>query len=340
MKPKDLMPEDMLPKGLMPEEMTPEELEQMREMIRLDNLKQSYISAISFDIDAPYDENYEPWILEPLIPFEAITIIDGLGGSGKSWFALDIAYSIGLGKDFLGMFPVRRSGTVLYLTAEEVPQMFLHRLKAIRSYYEANMNFAWISLLDKRLELSPYLCRRIKGSQIVTDMAKVLEWLIDEVKPVLVILDAFVNFYGLDENDSEDTMFFYDVLKHLMRKYETAFLLLHHQNKEGMRSQSDDVISFRGSGVLREQARSRIIYKHKKLDENVTGRKIIIEKSNYYSKLKDQYKLSDGMYLTFNEGKHEYNEDFHDWAMLKEEEAKKKGNKKKEDKHGNYRAEL
>ena len=300
----------------------------------IEQLLESFKKAEYIDIDAPFDENYDPWILEPLVPAESITILDGLGGSGKSWFALNIAYSIGLGKDFLGMFPVRRSGTVLYLTAEEVPQMFLQRLKMIRNHYEANMNFAWISLLDKRLELSPYLCRRKKGEQIVTDMAKVLEWLIDEVKPVMIVLDSLINFFGLDENDSEDAMFFYDVLKNLMKKHETAFLLLHHQNKEGMRSQSEDVISFRGSGVLREQARSRIIYKHKKLDENVTGRKIILEKSNYYSKLKDEHKLSDGMYLLFNEGKHEYNEDFHDWAMSKEEEAKQKGKKKENKNNG------
>ena len=298
-----------------------------------DELKQTIKESLYIDIDAPIDESYNPWILEPLIPFEAITILDGLGGSGKSWFALDLAYSIGLGKDFLGMFPVRRSGTVLYLTAEEVPQMFLHRLKAIRNYYPANMNFAWISLLDKKIELSPYLCRKIRGVQIKTVMVEVLEWLIDDVKPILVVLDALVNFYGLDENDSEDAMYFYDILKSMMRKYETAFLLLHHQNKEGMRAQADDVISFRGSGVLREQARSRIIYKNVNLGEGMFARKILLEKSNYYSPLRNEIP-EQGLYLRFNGGKHTYDEDFHLWAMSKEAE-KKNGKKKKEEKQGN-----
>jgi len=299
-----------------------------------DELKQTIKESLYIDIDAPIDESYNPWILEPLIPFEAITILDGLGGSGKSWFALDLAYSIGLGKDFLGMFPVRRSGTVLYLTAEEVPQMFLHRLKAIRNYYPANMNFAWISLLDKKIELSPYLCRKIRGVQIKTVMVEVLEWLIDDVKPILVVLDALVNFYGLDENDSEDAMYFYDILKSMMRKYETAFLLLHHQNKEGMRAQADDVISFRGSGVLREQARSRIIYKNVNLGEGMFARKILLEKSNYYSSLRNEIPET-GLYLKFNGGKHEYDRDFAEFARMKEEEAKNKGKKKKEDKQGN-----
>jgi len=291
----------------------------------LNQLKESFKEVLYFDIDAPFEEIYNPWILEPLIPVEAITILDGLGGSGKSWFALDMAYSISLGFDFLGMFPVKQRGTVLYLTAEEVPQMFFQRLKAIRKYYPENRNFAWISLLDKRIEISPYLCRKKKGEQIVTTMAQVLEGLIEDIKPILVVLDSLVNFYGLDENDSEDAMFFYDVLKYFMRKYQTAFLLLHHQNKEGMRAQADDVISFRGSGVLREQARSRIIYKGIKIDENTIARKIDLEKSNYYSKLRDALPV----YLKFEEGKHIYDRQF--YFLAKEaEEAKKK--KKKENK--------
>jgi replicative DNA helicase len=308
---------------------------------KLEQLKQSIKEALYFDIDAPIDDNYEPWILEPLIPFEAITVIDGLGGSGKSWFALDIAYSVGLGMDFLGKFPVKRSGTVLYLTAEEVPQMFLHRLKAIRNYYPANMNFAWISLLDKRIELSPYICKKRKGEQTITPMAEVLEWLIDEVKPLLVILDSLVNFYGLDENSSEDAMYFYDVIKFLMRKYEASFILLHHQNKEGMRSQADDVISFRGSGVLREQARSRIIYKSVDLGEGMYARKILLEKSNYYSPLKNEIPEK-GLYLKFDCGKHIYDMEFDIFARMKEEEAKQKGKKKENKNNGNAntRAEL
>jgi len=299
----------------------------------LEQLKESFKGVLYFDINAPIDESYNPWIIEPLIPFEAITILDGLGGSGKSWFAIDLAYSIGLGRDFLGKFPVKRSGTVLYLTAEEVPQMFLHRLKAIRNHYPANMNFAWISLLDKRIELSPYLCRKKRGEQVTTPMAEVLEGLIEDVKPVLVVLDALVNFYGLDENDSEDAMYFYDVIKYLIRKYQTSFLMLHHQNKEGMRSQADDVISFRGSGVLREQARSRIIYKNVNLGDGEFARKILLEKSNYYSPLRNEIP-EQGLYLRFNGGKHTYDEDFHLWAMSKEAE-KKNGKKKKEEKQGN-----
>ena len=293
----------------------------------LKKLKENVKEALYFDINAPFEEGYNPWIIEPLVPLESITVLDGLGGSGKSWFALNLAYSIGLEKDFLGMFPVRKNGTVLYLTAEETPPVFFQRLKAIRKHYPENMNFAWISLLHKKLNLSPYICRRKRGEQVVTATAEILEYLIDETKPILVVLDSLVNFYGLKENDSEDASFFYDVLKYLMRKYGTGFLLLHHQNKEGMRIQSDDVISFRGSSVFREQARSRIIYKNLKITEKLIARKIILEKFNFYSKLIEDLKLEDGIYLKFEGGIHKYDKAFELEAKKAEEEAKNKNKK-------------
>jgi len=300
----------------------------------IEQLLESFKKAEYIDIDAPFDENYDPWILEPLIPAESITVLDGLGGSGKSWFSVDLAYSVTLGQTFLGKFPVKRRGPVLYLTAEETPQIFLSRLRMIRNHYPKSESFHWISMLHEEIGkagISSYLCRKYKGEQIATLTAELLEIRISVIKPVLTILDSLVNFFGLNENDSEDAMFFYDVLKTLTTKYKTAFLILHHQNKEGMRAQSDDVISFRGSGVLREQARSRIIYKSVDLGEGMFAKKILLEKSNYYSKLRNEIPEK-GLYLRFEAGKHKYDEDFHMWAMSKEAEKKNKGKKQKKEK--------
>jgi len=282
------------------------------------------------DDKVTFDEGYNPWILEPLIPNEAITILDGLGGSGKSWFALDLAYSIVSGGYFLDKFPVWIEGPVLYLTAEEVPQVFLQRVRTVLKHYPKGKGLRWLSLLHEDIELSPYICKKNRGEQIRTLMFEALELLISETLPVLVVLDSLINFYGLDENSSEDAMFFYDVLKYFIRKYKTSFLLLHHQNKEGMRAQADDVISFRGSGVLREQARSRIVYKNIKIDESTIAKKIILEKSNYYSSFRDSLPI----YLKFEDGAHKYDKQFELIAKRVEEEFKAKGKKNKKDNGG------
>jgi RecA-family ATPase len=291
-------------------------------------LKESLKKALHVGNDASISRDYNPWILEPLIPYRAITVLDGLGGSGKSWLALDMAYSISLGLDFLGLFPTRKSGIVLYLTAEETKEVFVQRLDMIQKHYSKNENFKWLSLLDENLEITSYLCRKKRGDQIVTETAEALEWLISEEKPLLVILDSLINFYGLDENSSEDAAFFYDVLKYFIRKYQIGFLLLHHQNKEGMKAQSDDVISFRGSGVLREQARSRLIYKNIKINETTFAKKITLEKSNYYSTLKNKLLTEGSIYLKFQDGIHVYDKAFEIEAKKAEEAAKNKNKKK------------
>jgi replicative DNA helicase len=301
-------------------------------VLNLDQLEEKLEKASFVDNEASINRDYEPWILEPLIPFQSVTILDGLGGSGKSWFAIDLAYAISLGQPFLEMFPVKRQGVVMYFTAEEAPEIFVKRLDAIRKHYPANKNFIWTSMLHEDLDIVSSLCEEDMGRLRVTPMFQLLERRISKVKPILVILDSLINFYGLDENSSKEARFFMDALRGLTRKYKVSFLLLHHQNKEGMRTQSDDVVSFRGSGVFREQARARIIYKNVKLEEGVFAKKIIIEKSNYYSKLKEILP-EEGLYLKFREGKHEYDRNFAEHAKAKEEEAKNKGKKKENNKN-------
>ena len=297
-----------------------------------DLLAEALRNASYVDNDASINRDYDPWILEPLIPFQSVTILDGLGGSGKSWFAVDMCYAIGLGMSFLGIFPVKRQGPVMYLTAEEVPEVFVKRLDAVRKYYPANKNFIWTSMLHEEIDVNPSLCVAYGNGMIPSPMFDALEKRIEEVQPVLVVLDSLINFFGLDENSSKDARYFMELLRRLTRRHKTSFLLLHHQNKEGMRAQGDDVISFRGSGVFREQSRSRIIYKNVKLEEGVIARKIILEKSNYYSKLKEMLP-EDGLYLKFEGGVHVYDRNFAEYAKAKEEEKKTKGKKKENNKN-------
>jgi RecA-family ATPase len=280
--------------------------------------------------DASIVRGNTKWILEPLIPKKGITILDGLGGSGKTWLALNLSYAISLGQDFLGLFPVTTPGKVLYLTAEEDEETFAERLDMIQRHYPENKNFIWLSLLEEGVDITSYLCTRKRWDRVATETAQIIEKLIKEIKPILVILDPLISFFGLNENDSEDAMFFYSVLRHMIREYHVNFLVLHHQNKEGMKAEADDVISFRGSSVLREQARSRIVYKNIKISENVYAKKIILEKSNRHSNLKNSLPI----YLKFEGGIHTYNKAFELEAKKAEEEAKQKG-KKGKSKKGN-----
>jgi RecA-family ATPase len=284
--------------------------------LKLETFKELKEKVIYQSNDAELDRKYESWILEPLIPFKAITILDGLGGSGKSWFALDLSYTISLGFDYLGKYPVKRSGTVLYVTAEEIPEEFVRRVDLITASYGDNENFYWISTLHEAFPYGTALLQKVAWSITKTETARVLEYFISEIKPILVVLDSMVNFYGLNENDSSEASVFYEMLKEWIKTYNCSFLLLHHQNKESMKSEEG---VFRGSIVFREQARERITYKSFKLENGMIARKISIEKANYYSPLIKDFPI----HLRWDTGTHIYDEELID-EIKRQEEAKGK----------------
>jgi RecA-family ATPase len=282
--------------------------------------------------DAELDRKYESWILEPLIPFKSITILDGLGGSGKSWFALDLSYVISLGGNFIGKYPVKQSGTVLYVTAEEIPEEFVRRIDLVTASYGDNENFYWMSTLHEAFPYGTALLQKVAWSITKTETARVLEYFIGEIKPVLVVLDSMVNFYGLNENDSSEASIFYEMLKGWIKTYNCSFLLLHHQNKESMKSKEDEG-TFRGSVVFREQARERITYKSFRLENGMIVRKISIEKANYYSPLLKDFPV----YLRWDTGTHVYDEELDSKMKQQEEEKKKTKNEKKSSKGENLK---
>ena len=261
-------------------------------------------------------QKQEEWILEPLIPTNSIILLDGLGGLGKSIFAMEMAYAISTGQSFLlqdilpmGKYPI------LYLTAEESDWRFFERLKNIENTYQCqSKNFYWVSTISKDFCLSTarFFCKKQNEVQ-PTETFAFLENAIQKTNAKLVVLDSWVNFYGLDENSTEDGIYAYDCLKGLIRKYDCSFILIHHQTKDAMKSLSP---LFRGTMVFREQARARIVMSKK------NGQKIVeIEKLNYPSELISRFpigiELHDGVWTVIGQ------------VVIYEEEENRNSNGKK-----------
>jgi len=225
-------------------------------------------------------QKQEEWILEPFLPTNSIILLDGLGGLGKSIFAMEMAFSISTGQSFLlkefaptGKYPI------LYLTAEETDWRFFERLKNIENAYDMKSeNFYWLSTISKDfcLPTARLFCRKQNEVQ-PTETFVFLENAIKKTQAKLIVIDSWINFYGLDENSTEDGSVAYDHMKSLIRQHNCSIIILHHQTKEAMRGQ---VNIFRGTMVFREQARTRIVMSKWNLSER---KKITIEKCNYYS---------------------------------------------------------
>lgn len=230
-------------------------------------------------------EKEENFILEPFIPNKSIVLFDGLGESGKSILAMQMSLSVSAGINFL-CNSVQKQGKIIYFTAEETEPAFNARLsKIVKSFNLTNIeNFYWISVLSKRFQCSTYrLLENTKKGIEKTEFFIYLKTIIEQIRPVIVVLDSLVNFYGLEENSSEHASVFVETLKLLSRDYNCSFLLLHHQTKESMRKEGEKV--FRGSMIFREQARCRIMVE--KVNNDI--KKIQIEKLNQHTTKPREY---------------------------------------------------
>ena len=268
-------------------------------------------------------EKQEEWILEPFLPTNSIVLLDGLGGLGKSIFAMEMAFSISTGQSFLfqdisptGKYPI------LYVTAEETDWRFFERLQNIENAYGLkSKNFYWLSTISKDfcLPTARLFCRKQNKVQ-PTETFVFLENAIKKTQAKLVVLDSWINFYGLDENSTEDGAIAYDHMKSLIRQHNCSTIILHHQTKEAMRGQLN---IFRGTMVFREQARARIVISKK------NGQKIVeIEKLNYPSELISRFpigiELHDGVWAVI--GQVVIYEEEEDSGKLTKEKRKYKNN--------------
>jgi len=271
-------------------------------------------------------EKQEEWILEPFLPTNSIVLLDGLGGLGKSIFAMEMAFSISIGQSFLfqdiaptGKYPI------LYITAEETDWRFFERLQNIENAYGLkSKNFYWLSTISKDfcLPTARLFCRKQNKVQ-PTETFVFLENAIKKTQAKLVVIDSWINFYGLDENSTEDGAIAYDHMKSLIRQHNCSIIILHHQTKEAMRGQ---VNIFRGTMVFREQARTRIVISKK------NGQKIVeIEKLNYPSGLISKFpigiELHDGVWTVIGQV-----------VIYEEEELTKEKRKYKNNWNGNHKS--
>jgi KaiC/GvpD/RAD55 family RecA-like ATPase len=269
-----------------------------------------YRESLFVDAEIPLeDKEEEKFILEPFIPSKSIVLLDGIGGLGKSFFAMELAFALSIGESFLlTEFKPRQAVPILYLTAEDSPDDFRDRLLEIKRAYQYEGkadNFYWISSLSSKFPLQTSTFFTKEHNKIVkTEMTDYLEFLIKETGAKLIVIDSLINWYGLNENSSDDAVYFYNFLKYLIRKYKLSFLILHHQSKGGLLKDASKEDKFRGSGVFREQARARIVMRQlssqeeKQFDEPRRVKAIEIEKLNKFSQLKEIFPL----YVEFKDG--------------------------------------
>ncbi|MDD5703803.1 MAG: AAA family ATPase [Dehalococcoidales bacterium] len=176
-----------------------------RELERLDKL---------IDLVVDISEFPEPdWIVEGIVVRNGLTLLYGDSGAGKTTFCLYLVDAVQHGKDLFGL--KCKIGNPMFIENDESPEL----LKSLRD----------IVGLPKILPVAK--------AQIVWDtnnknFNKEFSDILYYYKPDVVIIDAYTSL-GIPDITRPESGLVLDEMRRLARKYECAFVIIHHVNKSG-----------------------------------------------------------------------------------------------------------
>ncbi len=166
------------------------------------------------------------FLVERLLTVGGTSLLTAKHASFKSFFALDIALSVALGRKFHDL--QCRQGRVVYVAAEGASGL-KKRAAAWLQHHEASAP-ANLVILDRPFQVADSAQR----AEFVAVTAS--------LKPQLIVIDTLARCsVGLEENSAGDMGKFADALGDLARETGAHVLCLHHNNKLG---------EFRGSTAL------------------------------------------------------------------------------------------
>jgi RecA-family ATPase len=172
------------------------------------------------------------WLIAGILPANALGVLYGAPGVGKTFVALSMALSIAAGHSWCGK--LSKSGSVLYVAAEGVFGLKL-RVQAYQGRHR-------IDAKDIR-----YL-GHVFDLRLATDINKFISTLeAANFRPDLIVLDTLARLIpGAEENSSKEMGEAIRAMDSLRRAFKATVLVIHHTGKDGQLE--------RGSGALRGAA--------------------------------------------------------------------------------------
>ena len=222
-----------------------------------------------------------PWLIRGLLMVEAVTLLTGWGGVGKSMLSLCITIFYAMGLDYIPGWsvmpevnghPVKRK--VLILAAEDDEKEIWRRIAAIGMLFGLDPAAAAGRIKIVTPESGADESIRIKlftktdssvsrGGNAVrvserrfelnpTELGKVLPQMIRDNDVDLVILDPIVEIHDVTENSNDEMGQVWEKIRGMARDLHIAILAIHHDSKAGS---GDNVGGGRGASVNRDKVR-------------------------------------------------------------------------------------
>lgn len=178
----------------------------------LEQLKQALVDSDGLDhIPQP-----EP-LIDGILYQDSLAWMQGKSGDGKSFVALDMAGSIGTGRDWHGYTVTQ--GFVLYMAAEGAAGI-KQRVRAWE--HEHGQPMTGVKFLPVAVQAG-----------LLTQWLALRE-LVAELCPTLIVIDTQARVtVGLEENAAKDMGEFVDKLEKLRQEAGSTVLVVHHQGRSG-----------------------------------------------------------------------------------------------------------
>jgi RecA-family ATPase len=217
------------------------------------------------------------WLLAGMAPARNVTLLYGDGGIGKSLLALMLAAAVKAGINFFGHSVTR--GNVEYISCEdELPEMQRRLGDIARSMGKPLSEFTGLhitSLADEDAILAA--AKDGKGNLAVTALYAELETLLEQSRPVLLILDTLADVFGGNEIVRAQARQFVSMLRRLCLRYGCTIIVLAHPSVTGMQQGTS------GSTAWSNSVRSRLYFHCVADDDDLDqdARILRVQKANY-----------------------------------------------------------
>ena len=157
------------------------------------------------------------YLIEPILIEGTVSVLGAFTGTGKSITALSIMKSLLTGEPLWGKYLVAKTGPVL-LVDEETPQSFL-RERTTKMGFTLGLPLYFLHFQDVRLDRD--------------DCFKALMERIEEVNPILVVIDSLIRVHRAKEDDSSQMSQVIGRLRKIANTDTTVIAIHHHRKGEG-----------------------------------------------------------------------------------------------------------
>lgn len=190
------------------------------------------------------------WLVQGLWSDQAVGILGGEPKCCKSFLALDVAVSVASGAACLRQFPVCRTGKVLLFPAEDSLAVVRQRLEGIASAAQVGFPSLAVDVITApSLRLDTAVDRQRLADTV------------QNLKPILLILDPLIRLHRVDENDASQIAALLSYLRELQRQFQVAVILVHHARKDSHSSRPGQAL--RGSSELHGWGDSNLYMRRK-----------------------------------------------------------------------------